>query len=555
MLKKTPLYHFRTYSFQLLLVTVACCFSGITGFSQQLNFNQAKQQLDQQIGTSKEPTITALYFFRTVQKAAFTDVKEWYKTLNYIESCARENHGSYYAQVCTEIGQWLQTRRNYQEAYYYLYKARTDIAAHPPRDKRFLTDYHEALGLSYFYFKRYDEARQQFLLAHRTPGLSQKKQVSLLNTLGLVNRDQGYTDSSKIYFEQALSIARAIPDTPWTAIISGNLGHYYWLKKSLKKARRLTQLDYTISLASGQRGSALNALSLLISLDLAEHQPELAQQKLADLESMLKHEYNTSEYAVYYRAKTAVLEATGHHKEALESYRTVVLYQDTIGKQTDIENLKKTEFQINFEHKQSEVLLLHEKKKRDEIIIYGLIGMTIVVIVVFAVIINLNAKRRKREKEIAALKQHQVETELESTEKEMRTMLSNLIEKNALIEHLTEEIHQFQTTPEQPISEEKVKMIDKLQSFTLLTDDDWLEFKKLFEKLNPNFFHKVLSHSPDLTNAEIRLITLIKLNLSNLEMSRALGISPDSVRKTSLRLRKKLNIELHEELVKFILSL
>jgi len=34
-----------------------------------------------------------------------------------------------------------------------------------------------------------------------------------------------------------------------------------------------------------------------------------------------------------------------------------------------------------------------------------------------------------------------------------------------------------------------------------------------------------------------------------------LGISPDSVRKTSLRLRKKLHMDLHEELVKFILNL
>jgi DNA-binding CsgD family transcriptional regulator len=261
------------------------------------------------------------------------------------------------------------------------------------------------------------------------------------------------------------------------------------------------------------------------------------------------------QYSVYYRAKTAVLEAGGDHKNALASYRTVVRFQDTISKQTDIENLKKTEFQIDFERKQAEVSLLHEKKKRDGIIIWGLIGGTTVLVIVFAIIINLNTKRRRRAREVAELKQRQIEAELESTDKEMRQILSNLIEKNALVEHLTEEINRFTGVPDQLISEEKIKMIDKLQSFTLLTDDDWLEFKKLFEKLNPSFFDKVFAHSPDLTNAEIRLITLIKLNLSNLEMSRALGISPDSVRKTSLRLRKKLNMELHEELVKFILSL
>jgi DNA-binding CsgD family transcriptional regulator len=339
-------------------------------------------------------------------------------------------------------------------------------------------------------------------------------------------------------------------------VLSGNLGHYYWLKKNYVLSRKLTQIDYRTSLETGQSGSAMNALSLLIDLDIAEHKTADAQQKLADLEKMLEDlEYSTLNERVRYRSRTTVQEAVGNHKEALESYRKAVLYMDTISRLTDIENLRKTEFQINFEQKQAELQLLQEKKKRGDILIFGLVGITIALIVVFIVIIRLIAKRRRREKEIAALKQEQVEKELESTEKEMRTMLSNLIEKNALIEQLTEEIHQFQESPEQPVSDEKLKMLDKLQSFTLLTDDDWLEFKKLFEKLNPTFFNKVLSHSPDLTNAEIRLITLIKLNLSNLEMSRALGISPDSVRKTSLRLRKKLNMELHEELVKFILSL
>jgi DNA-binding CsgD family transcriptional regulator len=371
----------------------------------------------------------------------------------------------------------------------------------------------------------------------------------------LINRDQGFSDSSKLYFEQALEIAHQIKHQPWIAVISGNLGHYYWIKKEYKKARKLTELDYTVSLKTHQKGSAVNAITLLIQLDLKDNQLVLAQQKLSKLETLLSNEYNIQQYRVYYRAKTAILEASGNYKEALESFRNGQLYNDTITKQTDIENIRKTEFQINFERKQAELSLLKERKKRDEIMLYGLSGITAVIILIFILVFNSITKRRKREREIAMLKQHQIEKELETTEKEMRKMLSNLIEKNQLVEQLTDEIHQFQLTPENPVSEEKTKMIDRLQSFTLLTDDDWLEFKKLFEKLNPDFFNKVAAYSFDLTNAEIRLITLIKLNLSNLEMSRALGISPDSVRKTSLRLRKKLHMDLHEELVKFILSL
>lgn len=542
-------------SFQRFVLIFFVSIFSTTSIAQQRTFITAKLQLKQQMDRSKEPTITALYFLRSAKKDLFVDQKEWKKTLIHIEGTARKSRGNYYAQICTEIGQKLHSNGFTQEAYYFLYKAQKEIETNPSKDKRFLLQFHQALGLSYFYFKRFDEARRQYQLAYRAPHLSQQEKISVLNTLGLINRDQGFSDSSKLYFEQALEIANTIKHPPWIAVISGNLGHYYWIKKEYKKSRRLTELDYTVSLQTHQKGSAVNALTLLIQLDLKDNQLSSAQQKLSKLEELLSDEYNTQEYRVYYRAKTAILEATGNYKEALESFRKGQLYNDTITKQTDIENIRKTEFQINFERKQAELSLLQERKKRDDIMLYGLSGITVVIILIFILVFSSIAKRRKREREIALLKQHQIEKELETTEKEMRTMLSNLMEKNQLVEQLTSEIDQFQLTPEHPVSEEKMKMIDRLQSFTLLTDDDWLEFKKLFEKLNPDFFNKVTAHSLDLTNAEIRLITLIKLNLSNLEMSRALGISPDSVRKTSLRLRKKLHMDVHEELVKFILSL
>jgi len=555
MLKRNWTRNSISTSFPRIVLIYFFSFFWIAAFAQQRTLAKAKLQLKQQMDRSKEPTITALYFLRSARKDLFVDQKEWKKTLIHIETTARKSRGNYYAQICTEIGQKLHSNGFTQEAYYFIYKAQKEIETNPPKDKRFLLQFHQSFGLSYFYFKRFNEARSQYQLAYRSPNLSQQDKISILNTLGLINREQGFSDSSKCYFERALKIANQLKHQPWIAVISGNLGHYYWIKKEYKKARRLTELDYTVSLKTHQKGSAVNALTLLIQLDLKDNQLSLAQQKLSKLEELLSDEYNTQQYRVYYRAKTAILESSGNYKEALESFRKGQLYNDTITKQTDIENIRKTEFQINFERKQAELSLLQERKKRDDIMLYGLSGITVVIILIFILVFKSAAKRRKREREIAMLKQHQIEKELETTEKEMRKMLSNLIEKNQLVEQLTDEIHQFQLTPEYPVSEEKMKMIDRLQSFTLLTDDDWLEFKKLFEKLNPDFFNKVAAYSFDLTNAEIRLITLIKLNLSNLEMSRALGISPDSVRKTSLRLRKKLHMDLHEELVKFILNL
>lgn len=525
--------------------------------AQEQSYRKVVSAMDSITARSAEPTISLLYYTRkNIHRDRFPSEEEWIKSLEYIEKTASIQDGDYYAQLCFEIGKHLYDRSYRRESYYFLSKAQERIRINPPKDKRFFYNYYESLGLAYLYFQRYDDARKQFHNALRLTKKGSVDQIGIFNTLGIINRDQDYQDSSKIYFERALEIAHIHHHKPWTGVLSGNLGFYYWKKQQYGKARDLVTQDYLISKETKQWGSAINALNLLIDMDLEIGQTAAAQTKLVEMERLLGETgYEASLYMVYYRSRTAVLEAQGQYKEALESYRKLVRYSDTLSRQSDIENMKKTEFQINFERKQSEVSLLREKKKRDELKITGLVGLVVVVLIIFIILLNVAQKRRKREKEIARLRHTQVEQELHTAEREMRTILSNLIEKNQLIEQLTEEIDQFQSPENDESREEKEKLLDKLQSFTLLTDDDWLDFKKLFEKLNPGFFTRVLSHFPDLTNAEIRLTTLIKLNLSNLEMARVLGISPDSVRKTSLRLRKKLNMELHEELVKFILTL
>ena len=73
--------------------------------------------------------------------------------------------------------------------------------------------------------------------------------------------------------------------------------------------------------------------------------------------------------------------------------------------------------------------------------------------------------------------------------------------------------------------------------------------KNLFGQIHTQFFALLDRHFPGLTNAEIRMLALSRIGLSINEKASALGISPDSVRKTKLRLYKKLGIT-EEEIFK-----
>lgn len=543
-------------NFSALIFAAAFLFFFVGESFGQKTLNQGKSEINKILASHSDPTFALLKYLERNSANHFESKSTWNKLNKYCAVEAEKVKGKYYAELIAFVGKWMFNYGYSEDAFYYLYKADQSIRDEVPEDKKFLTTFHESYGLAFFYYKRFKEAKREIKLAMEDQDAEVNFKIGLINTYGLIFREQQKIDSAKHYFQYGLKLAKKSNNRPWVGVLSGNLGHIYFLQKDLDKAHTLCNEDFMISTETKQHGSAINALNLLIRIEIETNRLKLAEERLRLMDSLVSSlEYHTSNYKMLFNSKTAIAQAKGNFKDALEFYKLARLYSDSIQQRSNQENLKKTEFQINFEQKQAELSILRTNKRYSELLIYGLIAITVLIIIVFIWILRLNIRKRRREKELSDLKRQRVQQELEVTESQLRGMLSNLMEKNSMIESLTAEIEQFNQEDNQVYSEERMKMLDKLQSFTLLTDDDWLEFKNLFEKLNPSFFTKVLTHSPDLTNAELRLITLIKLNLSNLEMSRTLGISPDSVRKTGLRLRKKWNMDQPEDLVKFILSL
>jgi DNA-binding CsgD family transcriptional regulator len=81
-----------------------------------------------------------------------------------------------------------------------------------------------------------------------------------------------------------------------------------------------------------------------------------------------------------------------------------------------------------------------------------------------------------------------------------------------------------------------------LQKHTILTNQEWEHFRSLFEKVHSGYLQRLKEKLPDLSPAEIRFMTLAKLNFSSKQMADTLGIGTDAVRMMRYRLRKKLNL-------------
>jgi len=82
---------------------------------------------------------------------------------------------------------------------------------------------------------------------------------------------------------------------------------------------------------------------------------------------------------------------------------------------------------------------------------------------------------------------------------------------------------------------------------------DWIGFKRHFMELNPQFPNKLIQVHPNLTPSEIKLCSLLRLNLNTKEISSLLSQTPESLRVARTRLRKKLNIESEKNLVGYLM--
>ena len=83
-------------------------------------------------------------------------------------------------------------------------------------------------------------------------------------------------------------------------------------------------------------------------------------------------------------------------------------------------------------------------------------------------------------------------------------------------------------------------------------EDRWKYFVELFERLHPTFFGRLQTAYPPLNAHDLRLIAMLKLNLSTKEISMLLGISPQSANTARYRLRKRLDLPPETTLESFL---
>ncbi|MEL1245945.1 hypothetical protein AAEO56_16855 [Flavobacterium sp. DGU11] len=225
-----------------------------------------------------------------------------------------------------------------------------------------------------------------------------------------------------------------------------------------------------------------------------------------------------------YKLLAAYNERMGNANDALTYMHKAAALQDSLNKKNDAHKLALAQQRFDAEKYSQKIAMVERERQLEKMLRNAAVAiLALVVIMGFAYFRNLKARKKRKE------------AELEATRLLLLQQTKHLREKSELADSLRSEIekHLSQT--------EKSQYLLQLSNATILTDEDWTNFRTLFEKVYPDFIIEQKQLYPGITPAEIRLIVLEKLGLTAQEMANMLGVNKNTIHQTRLRLRKKMD--------------
>ncbi|WP_406684081.1 tetratricopeptide repeat protein [Seonamhaeicola sp. MEBiC1930] len=468
------------------------------------------------LGENDSTSIGLSYSFMGIiyrQKGDFKLALEYcFKALNLLDDPDRQLEK---ADVLSEIARIEGDLANYDNAIKFLNEASAIYRIE--NDKNFLAQSLSNIGGYYNELEAFSKAEKVL-----TQALELAREVTnpviegfALKQLGTTYMGLNQTEKSRFYLERALNIGekhnRVLDVIQVSYRISQNYNYNSNTAMALKYANKAIHLSDSVN----------TPLNLLNSLEL----------------------------------RSLIYKKQNQFQLALEDHARFKFLQDSlyvIEKSKQIEELKtiyeteKKELQIA--QQETEISLLEQEAQINNLQRILLGGGLVLSILLFGLgyyALQQKIKRNRLEKE-------RVKSELDFKKKELTTHALHLAKKNEVLENLKQQAKAFKATSKEDKGyQELIKTIN----FDQHDDKNWENFTQYFEQVHKDFSSNVKSRYPEVTKNELRLMALLKMNMSSKEIATILNISADGVKKARQRLRKKMNLTPQDSLEYIVLAL
>ncbi len=252
-----------------------------------------------------------------------------------------------------------------------------------------------------------------------------------------------------------------------------------------------------------------------------------------------------------YLSRSRINNTIGEYKAAYDDFKLHKVYFDSIN---DVEEVKRfTEIELNYKfEKEKELAALELKNETNKKKIY--LAFFLTALFAALIILYLVRKNNKQKLNIAELEVLKADLALDNREKELKQILvESSVRKNVLKQTL-DQVKQIIDLKGDTERRAALKTLSALLLSDKAEDTAASVLETYLDEVSIDFKVLLDIHYPTLKPKEKELLCLMKMGLSNAEISKLLGTSIVAIKSTRYRIRKKLQIDAKQDIIQYLES-
>lgn len=361
-------------------------------------------------------------------------------------------------------------------------------------------------------------------------------------------------EQAALHLEKAIDLATGLNAIDITGDAKSKMSHVYMHREDYPSAIRILKEALAIHDKNKQALARVENLATIAIAYNKMNRPQLALPYI-DEGISLSASINTLDFhRGAYEVRSESYRQLGDYEKALADYTQFKVLNDSLFNTEKIEQIERLKTEFEVERKDKELIIEKDKveilekeatlSRLQRLLLLISLGLSIVIAGLGYYGFRQKMKRSQIEKE-------KLDAELAFKKKKLTTLALQLAQKN-------ERLINLKSTAEKLRNAENVnrgyqQLINSI-NMDLNSESYWQNFSKSFEEVHHSFNSEAMKKYPDITPNELRLMSLIKMNLSSKEIANMLNISIPGVKKARQRLRKKMNLNTSDSLQAAVLQ-
>jgi len=465
-----------------------------------------------------------------------------------------------------EMSELYSHNVNYGKSYDGFWEAL--LLADKSKDSIAMSKIYHQLGWLYGFYKRDKEAVKKFDISNKIRNrlINKTNKDDMLsyivsNYFAVINlyRDLKNYDKASVYLDSAYQFQNKIKDKPKSYYLEAEKGYLASISGDFNLA--LQQLN------TAKRHFEVEDPSYLVIIEMffgdvykrMKMFDASARHYKKSLEISKKYNRHLNTDLIVYNSLSNLYLSQNNFEESYKYLEKEKTLNDKIfGRSSEnshhllqIKDLYRIEKKRQDDIKNQERIKQLEHEDKIWLLKSVILGLTILFLLIYGyLVIKYMRNRHKLEKlnlkETQKIKTQKHKEIIELKNKELTQSALRLVEKDGFIKKIKIRLEN---------QKEKIDVVDIkriLRLFEGTSNSNWKEFEARFTSINRSFYSNLKKHYPVLTQTDLRMCALVKLNFTSKDISKLLSISIESVHTSRHRLRKKLNLKRGDNLEEFM---